>query len=492
MVPAAVAVLLLLAAGPARAGDGERWFRMGFTPFNYDITDEAQQEVYDLVNPRQDVIAHQVDGGVPWVELEAGEPYQQDVEDDLATRLSSTPPGMTIYLATTPLNPGRDDLANYWGEDKNLPRPGEWANRTFDDPETIAAYLDWCRDLLDRFHPRYFNYAMESVELAHNAPEKWDSFMGLVRAVYPALKREYPAVEIFVSITLRDSGTPEMEELRPYIGEVMAYSDMMTVSTYRYIFGSGPDKGNPANLPPDWLSQAVDMAPDKPFAVAETGWLAENLSIPEWDLYVEGNPTWQDEYLETLLEESDRLGARFTTWFLAVDYDRLYWWLVLTGQATPEWLLWKDTGLWDGNVVPRPSLDTWEAWKALPRVPVPPPVPGGAWAGEQVTVSRAGGDELTVTWDATTCPAAGYHLEWLDLAAFPDYRVVGETCEAGTTGSWTGTPPPGDALGVLVVGDDGATLEGTHGRDSAGGERPTRSTACTFTRKLTDGTCGGP
>lgn len=486
LVTVLIVSLLLI---PAFAAE-DRWFRLGFTPFNYDITDEAQQEVYSLINPRQDVIAHHLDDGVPWPEAAAGDPYDPNVEANLGERLASTPPGMTIYLATTPLNSGRDGLADYWGKDANMPRPGPWADRTFDDPEVIEAYFNWCRDLIDRFQPLYFNYAIEANELARNAPEKWDALMTLVRAVYPKLKREYPKVQIFVSITLRDPGTSEWEDSKPFITEVMDHSQMMAVSTYRYIFGAGENKGDPSTLPPDWLSAAADLAPDKPFAIAETGWLAETLWVPDWSLYVPGNPAWQNDYVTRLFTDANALNARFVIWFIPVDYDNLYNWMLLLGQATPTWLLWKDTGLWDGTVAPRPSLPTWEAWKARSRAPVPPPVPdGAAWSGSALTVEPATGEEVTVTWDSSTCPAAGYHLLWLDLRQLPAYQGVDEVCAAGTSGSWTGLPPAGSALGVLAIADDGGGVEGSHGVDSRGFERPSVSTACGLTLKLTDGIC---
>ena len=352
-----------------------------------------------------------------------------------------------------------------------MPRPGPWAGRTFDDPEVIAAYLDWCRDLLDRFQPRYFNYAIESSELFNNAPEKWPALMTLLRAVYPVLKREYPRVLIFVSITLRDPGTPEMIAARPAIEEVMQVSDMMTVSSYRYIFGAGADKGNPATLPPDWLSQAADIAPDRPFAVAETGWAAETLNVPDYGLYVPSSPAWQNDYVTRLFTDAEALHARFIIWFLAVDYDNLYWWMSQWGQAGPSWLLWKDTGLWDGSVNPRPSLANWESWKARPRVTVPPPVPdGAAWGGTALRVDALSGGDLRVSWDSTSCPAPGYHLLWFDLGALPDLTAIDEICNAGVSGSWSGAPPAGSALGVIVAADDGGAIEGSHGfgRDGRG------------------------
>ena len=118
----------------------------------------------------------------------------------------------------------------------------------------------------------------------------------------------------------------------------------------------------------------------------------------------------------------------------------------------------------------------------------PPPLPdGNAVPGEQVQLSKAAGDEVTVTWDATTCPASDNHLIWYDLETMASYAVTDERCDIGTSGAWTGLPPTGN-VAVIVVGDDDADTEGSHGLDSQGGERPSSSALCTSV-KVTDGTC---
>jgi hypothetical protein len=118
----------------------------------------------------------------------------------------------------------------------------------------------------------------------------------------------------------------------------------------------------------------------------------------------------------------------------------------------------------------------------------PPPVPDGRDGGQQVEVAKAGGGDVTVTWDAITCPADGNHLVWFDLADIASYAIAAEECSIGTSGSWTGTPPAGN-VGVIVVGDDPASrTEGSHGLDSTGAERPSTSMVCADA-KSTAGTC---
>ena len=118
----------------------------------------------------------------------------------------------------------------------------------------------------------------------------------------------------------------------------------------------------------------------------------------------------------------------------------------------------------------------------------PPPVPDGRTvAGTPVRVQRAGGN-VTITWDATRCPPGGNHLVWYDLATIASYTIRQTTCAIGTSGAWTGPAPIGN-VGVLVVSDDGAGIEGSYGPNSAGQERPSSTAACGITAKNTGGVC---
>ena len=119
----------------------------------------------------------------------------------------------------------------------------------------------------------------------------------------------------------------------------------------------------------------------------------------------------------------------------------------------------------------------------------PPPTPDGrSVPGTPLQVSRAGGEDVIVTWDAETCRAPGYHLVWYDLAQIASYTVRDVTCAAGDAGLWTGTPPPGD-VGVLAVSDDGAGVEGSYGVDDRGEERPSTTSACGLGAKRIGPSC---
>ncbi len=123
-----------------------------------------------------------------------------------------------------------------------------------------------------------------------------------------------------------------------------------------------------------------------------------------------------------------------------------------------------------------------------PPVSIPPVPDGHEVAGSQVLVAKAGSAQLSVSWDASTCPAPNNHLVWLDLPTISSYTVSDETCNVGNSGSWTG-PAPSGSVALLVVSDDGVSVEGSHGTDSSGSERPSSSASCGLVEKNTTGTC---
>lgn len=117
-------------------------------------------------------------------------------------------------------------------------------------------------------------------------------------------------------------------------------------------------------------------------------------------------------------------------------------------------------------------------------VPVPPvPVPDGS-----VRAARSGASNVNVTWNASSCVAPNHHIVWFDLAGIRAYPTVAETCAIGSAGTWTGVPPAGN-VGFVVVADDGGTAEGSHGRDSAGHERPSQARACGIQQKVWSASC---
>ena len=85
------AMLVIVACSGGSGGDGDknggnpastRSFHLGFTPFPYDISQDAIDYVYARLAANADIVAHHFDEGVPWPEALAGTAYDQNIMDD--------------------------------------------------------------------------------------------------------------------------------------------------------------------------------------------------------------------------------------------------------------------------------------------------------------------------------------------------------------------------------------------------------------------------
>lgn len=340
-----------------------RPYELGFTPWPYDATITAVNFVYSEVALRGDFIAHHLDGGVPWEDALNGTPYSPELEAEISARLANTPADKRTYLALSPLNGVRDGLADYWGTAPNQALPAPWDTLALDDPDVITAYTSFAADLVARFSPDYFNLGIEVSELALNDIAAYDELVGFTAAVSASLKMRFPNVQLMVSIALKSPNSADAALIRAELPRLIQYIDVVGVSVYPYVFFDHPGRGDPANLPADWLSQISGLTGGRPVAIAETGWPAETLTIPAFGVDVASDPATQDAYLDALFAAADALDARFIVWFSLADYDAL-WNGVLQQDSLAQ--IWRDTGLYDENLNPRPALDTWMEQLATP------------------------------------------------------------------------------------------------------------------------------
>lgn len=119
----------------------------------------------------------------------------------------------------------------------------------------------------------------------------------------------------------------------------------------------------------------------------------------------------------------------------------------------------------------------------------PPPVPDGRQIpGKELLLTKVPSGDVRVSWDVAACPSPGYHLVWYDLTAMSAYSIAAEDCLGGPAGSEVVTPP-GGLVAATMVPNDGDAVEGSHGLDSSGRERPSTDQACGMAEKRPDGAC---
>jgi hypothetical protein len=360
---AAVAVVLVACGGseapPPPSPAAPRSFALGFTPFPYARSLEALAFAQDVIAREGDMEVLHFDDGVPWAEAFAGAPYDPAYEADLENRARSVPPGHVVYVAVTPVAFERDRLAPHRGAQPNEPLSPDWAERAFDDPEVVEAYLSHCERMIAIFAPDYFAYAIEANLVFRLAPERWPGLLRLCTMVYTTLKARHPALHVFATLQADAFLTDPAQT--PAVAPLVAASDLVAVSTYPYT-----EESDPARLRPDFLSGLAALAPGKRFAVAETAWPAEDVTAP-YRAFIPGTEERQRQYVERLLSEADGLSAVFVNWFFTRDYDDL-WEAELKDLPNASLLrLWKDTGVYAGDGRARPALASWRAVFARPR-----------------------------------------------------------------------------------------------------------------------------
>jgi hypothetical protein len=351
--------------GPQRSQarlPGRRSFHLGFTPDDLLNTPDVGKTVTEALAKHSDLVAFHIGLGVPWEEALNEQPFPPVVEQYLA-KLSRLKDRLrrdeAVYLAVTPLKLARNGIAANWGGDDAGTR--KWKSRTFDDPETILAYTRFCRRMIRRFKPDYFAYGVEVNMLADAKPRQFEEFRSLAKQVYETLKAENPSLPIFLTFQI-DLYHKHRARQRPVITQLLPCSDFIAVSTYPFMEGYTPQ-----SLPEGWFADVASLDKTKPFAIAETGFIAEE-SYRNWltGKTVEGSEAIQAAYVQRLLGCANREQARFVVWFFPQDVDA-FW----KEQTNPlvKWFVktWRDSGLVDGDGRQREGLKEWDRWLEQPR-----------------------------------------------------------------------------------------------------------------------------
>ena len=352
----AIIVFTLLLSG-GESPEPIRTYRLGFTPFPYDISQAAIDYVYTAIGNDADIIAHHFDEGIPWPEALAGSAYNQNVLDDWDQRKSKTPSGHKIYVAITPINTARSGLALYWGPDDNLPLPDPWNGYAFNHQDVKTAYLNHAVRTINYFEPDFLAIGIEVNLLVTNNPGVWNAYLELNQYIYTELKKLYPNLPVMVSlfgIALLDGyrGEDDHAAQMQAFADIIDESDYYAISLYPYMSVYLTDS-IPASMFDDLFSLS-----DKPIAIAETGYPAQSFSISDGGsgtIDFNSTPQKQRNYIAGLLEQADQREFAFVINFVLRDYDAL--WVAIGG---PEWaIVWRDTGVYDENGVSRPALDLW-------------------------------------------------------------------------------------------------------------------------------------
>jgi hypothetical protein len=334
----------------------KRGFRMGLTPFPYDMTLEALSATRRFLTNNADVISVHLEG-VPWLEAHEGRPFHPKLMEDWQRHKDAKPPKGRVYLSLSPLNNGRSGIAGYRAAAENLPLPRPFVGKMLDDPIVVKSYLDYCRRAIGYFQPDYMTIGIEVNELYHNNHSVWHAYTRLHREVYQALKRDNPNLPICFTFTLHNMLNPNWKDRSQMLAatkELMKYSDLVAVSFYPFMAMLGDRMDDCLS----WLEKEFDGF-EKPYVFSESGQPAEPVVLKSLGFTIPASPQTQYQVLDKLLSFAHRREAEFFIWFLPRDYDGL--WEKIRAEAPEFFGVWRDCGLLDGKGNERPAYRLWRA-----------------------------------------------------------------------------------------------------------------------------------
>ena len=336
---------------------------MGFTPFPADISLEALQEMQKFLPANSDIIAQHLEG-VPWTEALNGQPFSDHLMNDWKGRIHYLPEGTKVYLAVSPLDGGRAGVADYHGTAEHMPLPAEFKDKAFDDPIIMKAYLNYCLRAADYFKPDFMAIGIESNELYHNSPQKWEGYTRLNRHVYQELKKKYPSLPIFTTVTLHsmlNTYWADRDKMLAAYKAMMDCEDMIAISYYPFLDFPRSD----AKESFKWFFSNFDSYA-KPYSVAETGESSQPIvfSGNGMEVHIEGTPAIQADYYRALLEEAQKKPFKFVIAFLHQDYDAL--WEKIKASTPAFFAAWRNCGLIDAKGNPRPAYEVWRKYFLMP------------------------------------------------------------------------------------------------------------------------------
>ncbi len=330
---------------------------MGFTPWPYDLTEEAVRETYEFISKNGNLVAHHLDNGVPWQEALDNDAYPEHLKQEWSKRIANTPKGHKVFLALTPISFSRDAISPYWGESgDNLPLPKSWKGRQFNDQKVKKAFLNYTLRAVGAFKPDFLAIGIESNLLITNMPHKWKEYLELNAYVYEQVKKHHPSLPVFSTIQyehlrgIEDESKANLDKQIPGVKKLMQHSDYLALSTYRYgfIHPNPPDD--------DYFEPAMQFG--KKIAIAETGAMSETTLVMGLPLIAsEGN---QKEFISMVLKNARKHNFAFVVNWVSRDFDPMIKKLPSEFRSIAK--AWVHTGLVDADGEEKAAFAVWKKY----------------------------------------------------------------------------------------------------------------------------------
>ena len=359
-----------------------RGFYMGIT--DNQSTPNTPNETWQRIKENGDLVIFFDDAGIPWQKAYdqdfANYPadYLANIADQIA-RLQALPKRPEVFVYINLLDGERTALAKFRVNGGTThPAPAPWDTKTtaFNDSMVVTAFTNHCKYLISRLNPKYLslgieaNMMLDSVQLGNTPMSAWTNYVAGVQSISSALKAAHPNVELLVSLQL-GSYYKNRAYQEPKILPLIQATDIIAVTSYPYM-----DYNKIDDLPNDYFSSIADLAPGKPFAIAEQGWPAENIFYPDPlpsstppSINIAFTADDQVKYYEKVLNFALKRQTAFVGVWITQDGDG-YWTQLFQYWPEPIRMLsrfFRDIGFYDGAGNARASLQTWQKYFQYPK-----------------------------------------------------------------------------------------------------------------------------
>ena len=325
----------------------QRDFEMGFTSWSFGPEAEDVASTYDFISNNGDIYVEHIDNSIPWNAWINNTTLPESFSSEITFRVSNKINDSKLLLSISPLNLGRDDLA----EDLDGMVP---AYMTMNDQHIEDAYFRHVDYLVSQLQPDYLLIAIEANELWLHSVSKWHEYKLLIQSVKARIQQKYPSLQISESMTLHTLFQPDIANPADYVNEMIDYMNQMDfVSISHYPYFKDQHTADEFQEAFNFLHSKIN----RPIAFTETANIAEDLSLPNDNIFITGNECEQNAYLETLLTNAQEYDYEFIIWWAHRDFDAL--WETFPENMKDIGKIWRDTGLLDETGEDRPAKFTW-------------------------------------------------------------------------------------------------------------------------------------
>ncbi len=325
-----------------------REFKMGFTTWPYAPTQEAVTSTETFLNTNGDIYSEHIDAEIPWNAWINNTELPNSFIEMVANRAARGTSGNTMTLSLSLLNIERNELMPDF--DGTIP-----SYSSLDDAHIADAYYNHVKYLVEQLTPSYLVIAVEVDGLLKDAPEKWEDYKSLMSNVKSRIKSDYPSLPISESVMLHGFYQPDFGDAQSVISEVSNYMNMMDFAAISfYPFLKGLNKKSEFQEALDFLHDKVNV----PIAFAETGHLSEDLTIEGYDLFIAGNQSEQNDYMQTLLINAQEQDYEYIIWWTHRDYDAL--WETFPEDQKDIGKLWISNGILNEDGAEKEAYSSWK------------------------------------------------------------------------------------------------------------------------------------